>query len=85
MSLGYISVPLMKRRPDGFPEQVPCWAPSDLENVLAHIWCEKGHCAILAADHHSVAPDGKVMPSCVCPRDKCTWHVYATLEGWPGK
>lgn len=31
---------------------------------------------------HSVAPNGTVSPSYVCPFPPCTFHEWVRLEGW---
>lgn len=31
---------------------------------------------------HTIADDGEVMPSLVCPYDNCDWHVFVKLVGW---
>jgi hypothetical protein len=31
---------------------------------------------------HTIAPDGDVSPSVVCPHDGCDFHEYVTLLGW---
>ena len=31
---------------------------------------------------HSIAADGMVTPSLVCPYPGCTFHEYVKLEGW---
>jgi len=31
---------------------------------------------------HTVADDGTVTPSLVCPHDDCDFHEYVKLEGW---
>jgi hypothetical protein len=33
---------------------------------------------------HSIAADGKVTPSLVCPWPPCTFHDWGRLNGWPG-
>ncbi len=42
--------------------------------------CAKGHTANLS--DHSVAQDGIVTPSVVCPTEGCHWHENVQLEGW---
>lgn len=32
--------------------------------------------------HHTIAEDGKVSPSVVCPTEGCTFHEWIQLEGW---
>jgi hypothetical protein len=31
---------------------------------------------------HTIADDGTVMPSVVCPHQGCTWHVWVRLLDW---
>jgi len=33
---------------------------------------------------HTIAPDGTVSPSVVCPHPGCSWHVFLRLDGWRG-
>lgn len=49
--------------------------------VKASITCPK--CGQAAAIDHSIAADGAVTPSLVCPRDGCDFHEMGKLEGWP--
>jgi len=46
--------------------------------------CERGHESWLTTKKHSIADDGAVSPSYVCPIDGCGWHVYVRLDGWTG-
>ena len=44
------------------------------------------HCPI--CDHkyyldHTIASDGTVTPSLVCPSPNCTFHENVRLDGWP--
>lgn len=39
----------------------------------------------LSIHKHSIAQDGTVNPSVVCPVDKCGFHEFIRLEGWTGK
>lgn len=32
---------------------------------------------------HTIAADGTVSPSLVCPYPPCAWHVFVRLDGWP--
>lgn len=32
--------------------------------------------------HHTIADDGTVNPSVVCPHTPCTFHEYVRLDGW---
>ena len=34
---------------------------------------------------HSIAQDGTVTPSLVCPYEGCTFHDWVKLEGWSEK
>lgn len=74
-----LEIPRNVKKEDGFPSAVPCWerAP-DGHPAKAFIWCFNGHVASLA--DHTIAPDGIVNPSCVCPR--CSWHEWVRLVGW---
>jgi hypothetical protein len=42
----------------------------------------KGH--FLSIHKHSIAQDGTVSPSVVCPVEKCGFHEFIRLEGWMG-
>ncbi len=42
--------------------------------------CDSGHVAYLS--DHTIAADGTVSPSLVCPEPGCSWHVTAKLVGW---
>lgn len=62
----------------------PWWAPITTEGILSPypmLSCPNGHAAGIS--DHTVADDGKVSPSLVCPEKGCGWHVWGTLEGWP--
>jgi hypothetical protein len=62
------------------PRRKPPWT-SD----LALCTCPKGHTFRLSGDVHSVAADGKVHPSYVCPAAGCGFHEWVRLVGWdPG-
>ena len=43
--------------------------------------CPKGHIGQL---DHTIAEDGTVSPSVVCPESGCGFHEYVRLEGWKG-
>ncbi len=32
--------------------------------------------------NHTIASDGTVSPSVVCPHPGCGWHVFVRLVGW---
>lgn len=50
---------------------------------LAIVKCPKcgRECGVGKATH-SIAADGTVMPSMICPHDGCDFHEYVTLFGW---
>ena len=39
-----------------------------------------GHAFVLTG--HTIAPDGSVSPSVVCPYPPCTFHQMVRLDGW---
>jgi hypothetical protein len=42
--------------------------------------CTNGHtCTLLI---HTIADDGTVTPSVVCPYEGCGFHEFIQLEGW---
>lgn len=49
----------------------------------AHVKCGKGHIASLA--EHTIAEDGTVTPSVVCPWGGCDYHEFIQLIGWGDK
>jgi hypothetical protein len=58
------------------------WSPlRDGGRWSASIACPQ--CGVLATlTDHSIAADGTVSPSVVCPTSGCSWHVQARLLGW---
>jgi len=42
--------------------------------------CSNGHESTMTT--HTVAADGTVSPSMVCPVEGCQFHEYVQLEGW---
>ena len=58
----------------------------DLADIgyLAVVRCPECKLLESIARKHTVAADGKVSPSVVCPHDGCNWHVYVRLDGWEG-
>lgn len=48
---------------------------------FAIVCCSHGHVCALSSKIHTVAADGTLSPSLVCPMD-CTWHVFVRLDGW---
>lgn len=57
----------------------PCH-PSTIHRFKASITCPRGHSLTLKA--HSVAANGLVSPSVVCPAEGCDFHELVRLEGW---
>lgn len=49
---------------------------------LALCTCREGHTTRLTGRVHTVAADGTVQPSYVCPVGGCTFHEWVRLEGW---
>ncbi len=60
----------------------PNWHGGRLANGqrTALVKCRNGHIASLS--DHTIAPDGTVSPSLVCPREGCDFHEVIKLEGW---
>lgn len=65
------------------------WAPwvfgPRRESVALVVTCPqcRKSLSIGGAEHgscHTIAPDGGVAPSVVCPH--CGWHVFLRLEAW---
>lgn len=46
----------------------------------ANMVCPQGHPFSLI--DHTIAKDGKVSPSVVCPDGECNFHEFVKLEGW---
>lgn len=46
----------------------------------ASFTCPNGHVGTLS--DHTIADDGSVSPSVVCPYENCDFHEYIQLEGW---
>ncbi len=63
--------PMTWRRCEGPP---PDRAPTAL------ISCDQGH--VCSLTNHTIAADGTVTPSLVCPTDECGWHVFLRLVDW---
>lgn len=49
---------------------------------LAFGTCPKGHCCQIVSTVHSIAGDGTLTPSYVCPVDGCGFHECVRFEGW---
>ena len=71
------------KRYDGHGDPPPLhWKPSHPATVYrfkATVTCARGHTMTLRG--HSVAGNGEVRPSLVCPL--CTFHEWVTLRDWP--
>ena len=50
----------------------------------ARVLLRCGECQEKTPLDHEVRAGGEVHPSVVCPMEGCSWHVWLTLEGWPG-
>ena len=47
-----------------------------------HVRC-MGNCGkLFTLCDHTIADDGSVSPSVVCPNKNCDWHVYLKLLDW---
>jgi len=46
----------------------------------ANFTCPNGHAGYLG--DHTIAPDGTVSPSVVCPVEGCGFHDFIRLAGW---
>lgn len=61
----------------------PSWEALDATSAI--VICPNGHnCAIgvPGITRHTIASDGTVNPSVVCPEDGCGFHEFVRLEGW---
>lgn len=59
------------------------------EGKTISVKCANGHISTLwsrrdgkDSTHHTIADDGTVTPSVVCPREKCDWHENIVLVDW---
>jgi hypothetical protein len=50
--------------------------------IMAVLCCPNGHLGSISSEVHSIAPNGSVTPSYVCPRKGCTFHTFIVLDGW---
>lgn len=57
----------------------PC-DPSTITKFKATMTCPNGH--VLTLRIHSIAPDGGVTPSVVCPAKGCSFHSNVRLAQW---
>lgn len=53
-----------------------------LKYDFALVTCTKGHTCRLVTKIHSIAKDGTLSPSLVCPVPGCTFHEFVRLVGW---
>lgn len=59
----------------------PHWQLGTFEDETGVIFtCPNGHGAWLMM--HSIASDGRVNPSCICPKEGCDFHRWIRLENW---
>ncbi len=56
--------------------------PASFQQDIALVVCPRGHESVLSGSVHSVAADGTVRPSYVCPDKNCPFHDFVQLEGW---
>lgn len=57
--------------------------PYDHPNVIiATAACPQGHLASISPKVHTIANDGTLSPSYVCPRPGCSFHDFVKFEGW---
>lgn len=62
----------------------------DGEGLVVSVKCPAGHVNTLwsrrqgdrDSSHHTIADDGTVSPSVVCPREGCSFHEFIRLDGW---
>jgi len=57
-----------------------CMERDYTEKLIPVMVCSQGHESTLRT--HSVANDGTVSPSSVCPVEGCAFHEYVRLDGW---
>lgn len=51
-------------------------------DAIAFGTCPKGHTCQLSSKVHSIAGDGTLTPSYVCPVAGCGFHEYVRFVGW---
>lgn len=49
---------------------------------MAILTCRDGHLSRIVSVVHSIAADGVVSPSYVCPAPGCSFHEFVQLVGW---
>ena len=57
------------------------WRKINDDRFKAHVICPECE-AMFSLRHHTIAPNGEVSPSLVCPTDGCEFHEFVTLENW---
>jgi hypothetical protein len=59
--------------------------PLSMKRALAWGTCPNGHSCTIVADVHSIAADGTLTPSYVCPVPECGFHDWVRFYGWEGE
>ena len=57
------------------------WIWLDTKELVPVMRCTGGH-MFLIRDNHTIAADGSVSPSMVCPNPPCPYHEFIQLDGW---
>ena len=52
------------------------------DNDMALCTCRNGHSTRMVSTVHTIAADGVVNPSYVCPVGGCSFHEWVRLVGW---
>lgn len=52
------------------------------KDFLVYTTCRQRHSCVISARIHSIAADGTLSPSYVCPSGGCTFHESVRLVGW---
>lgn len=64
------------------------WSPAEVriptgKTYEAIVTCSVGHSSLLGASSgHTIADDGTVTPSVLCPVAACGWHEHIRLASW---
>ena len=59
-----------------------CASKGRANTYWAEICCPGCHKVALLGSNHTVASDGTVQPSDVCPFPPCTFHEFISLDDW---
>ena len=51
-------------------------------NNLALATCANGHVCRIVSNVHTIAADGTLSPSYVCPGTGCSYHTMVRFVGW---